>query len=315
MDNLIFSLNVTLPIFLTIVIGYILKQLHMFSDEFVRVCNKFNFKVTLPALLFLDLYHADFYEVWDTKYVLFCFFTTLVCIAAILGLSLLFCRDKTIIGEFVQASYRGSAAVLGLAFIQNIYGQASIAPLMIIGSVPLYNITAVLLLSFTGSKQHHFDTKSFLSSLKDVVTNPIILGILLGLLTSLLRIPLPGIMTKTCNNLAVLATPLALIGLGAGFESRATLNHLRPVLLASFIRLFVQCAIFLPLAVYLGFRAEHMVSLLIMLGAPTTPSSYIMAKNMGHEGTLTSGAVVVTTLLSSISLTFWLFLMRSMGVI
>lgn len=55
MENLIFSLNVTLPIFLTIVIGYVLKQIHMLNDSFVTVANKFNFKVTLPALLFLDL--------------------------------------------------------------------------------------------------------------------------------------------------------------------------------------------------------------------------------------------------------------------
>ena len=59
MENLIFSLNVTLPIFLTIVIGYVLKQIHMLNDSFVTVANKFNFKVTLPALLFLDLYQAD----------------------------------------------------------------------------------------------------------------------------------------------------------------------------------------------------------------------------------------------------------------
>ena len=206
MENLIFSLNVTLPIFLTIVIGYVLKQIHMLNDSFVTVANKFNFKVTLPALLFLDLYQADFFSVWDTGYVLYCFFATLICFTVIMTGASLFLKDKDIIGEFVQGSYRGSAAVLGLAFIQNIYGKATIAPLMIIGSVPLYNILAVLILSFTGPGEHKLDKKGLVKSLKGIATNPIILGILFGLLASVSQIKLPFLVTKTMSNLSVMAT-------------------------------------------------------------------------------------------------------------
>lgn len=315
MHNLIFSLNVTLPIFLTIVIGYVLKQTKLLNDDFVKILNKFNFNITLPALIFLDLYEADFYHVWDTKYVLFCFFVTLICIAVILGLSLLFFKDKTLTGEFVQASYRGSAAVLGLAFIQNIYGSATIAPLMIIGSVPLYNVMAVVILSFTRPGTHRLDKKELQKSLKGVVTNPILIGIALGLIASLLQVKIPFIATKTLSNLAVLATPLALIGLGAGFEGKAALHLLKPTLLASAIRLVVQCAVFLPLAVHMGFTGEKIIALLVMLGAPTTPSCYIMAKNIGHKGDLTSATIVMTTLLSSLTLTFWLFLLKSYHLI
>ena len=74
-------------------------------------------------------------------------------------------------------------------------------------------------------------------------------------------------------------------------------------------------AVFLPLAVAMGFTGEKMVAILVMLGSPTTVSCYIMAKNMGHEGTLTSSVVVATTFLSSVTLTAWLFLLRSMGLI
>lgn len=315
MDNLIFSLQITLPIFLTIVVGYVLKQIKMLDESFVKTLNTFNFKVTLPALLFLDLYNADFYSVWDTGYVLFCFLATLICFLVILAGALLFVKDKNLIGEFVQGSYRGSAAVLGLAFIQNIYGKATIAPLMIIGSVPLYNILAVLILSFTGPGEHKLDKKGLAKSLKGIATNPIILSILAGIIASLIRLPLPFIVTKTMSNLSVLATPLALIGLGAGFELRAACGRIKPALVASFIRLFVQCAVFLPLAVHFSFTGEKMVSLLIMLGAPTTPSCYIMSKSMGHEGILTSSVIVLTTLLSAVSLTFWLYLLKSFGLI
>ena len=315
MENLVFSLNVTLPIFLTIVIGYVLKRIKLLNDSFVKTLNKFNFDITLPALIFLDLYKADFYEVWDTKYVVFCFVVTLICISVILGLTLLFGKDKSLTGEFVQASYRGSAAVLGLAFIQNIYGSSTIAPLMIIGSVPLYNVLAVIILSFTRPDAGKLDKQALIKSLKGVITNPILIGIALGIIASLLRLDLPAIATKTLSNLAVLATPLALIGLGAGFEGKAALHVIKPTLLAAFIRLVAQCAIFLPIAIHIGFTGEKIIALLVMLGAPTTPSCYIMAKNMGHKGDLTSGAVVTTTLLSSLTLTFWLFLLKTYGII
>lgn len=315
MENLIFSLNVTLPIFLTIVIGYILKRIKMLNDSFVKTLNKFNFDITLPALIFLDLYKADFYGVWDTKYVFFCFAATLICILAIFGLTLLFCKDKSLTGEFIQASYRGSAAIFGLAFIQNIYGTSTIAPLMIIGSVPLYNILAVVILSFTKPDIQKLDKQALKKSIIDVFKNPILIGIALGILASLLRINLPVIATKTLSNLAVVATPLALLALGAGFEEKAALNLLRPVLSASFIRLVLQCTVFLPIAIHLGFTGEKIIALLVMLGSPTTPSCYIMAKNMGHKGDLTSATIVATTLLGSLTLTFWLFLLKTYGLI
>ena len=81
------------------------------------------------------------------------------------------------------------------------------------------------------------------------------------------------------------------------------------------LKLVIQPLIFLPLAVVLGFRNEMLIALLVMLGAPTTPSCYIMAKNLGHEGVLTSGVVVATTFLSSITLTMALFILKSLGLI
>ena len=98
-------------------------------------------------LLFSDLATVDFEEVWNIRFVIFCFIVTFISIAIVSGISFLW-KDRTIQGEFIQSSYRSSAALLGIAFIQNVYGNAGMAPLMIIGSVPLYNVMAVVVLSF-----------------------------------------------------------------------------------------------------------------------------------------------------------------------
>lgn len=315
MENLIFSLNATIPIFLVMIVGYILRRIHMVDNGFVKTLNSFNFKVTLPVLLVVDIAEADFYAVWDTKFVFFCFLVTLCCILAISLASFFFIKDKLIKGEFIQASYRGSAAVLGVAFMQNIYGTSAIAPLMILATVPLYNVAAVVILSITSPESDGFDKGSLKKSLKGIMTNPIIWGILIGMILSVARIEMPPIINKTLHNFSVLATPLALIGLGAGFEGKKALAKMKPTLASTLIKLFVMPAIFLPLAAAMGFRNEKMVAILIMLGAPTTVSCYIMSRNMGHEGVLSSSCVVSTTFLSSIFITFWLYFLKNYGLI
>ena len=315
MNQLFFSLNATIPIFLVMVIGYVLRQMKMVDEPFIKTLNKLNYNVTLPVLLFRDISTSDFFSVWDTKYVLFCFLVTLFSIVAIWGIAGLVFQEKRLLGEFVQASYRSSAAVMGIAFIQNIYGNSGMAPLMIIGTVPLYNVAAVLVLSFTGPEAKGLSKQALKKSLIGIITNPIILGILFGMLASACRLELPVILTKTVNNIAVLATPLALLALGAGFEGRKAIQLIKPTIITSLIKLVVLPLLFLPLAVALGFRNEMLIALLVMLGAPTTPSCYIMAKNLGHDGVLTSGVVVATTFFSSVTLTMALFILKSLALI
>lgn len=314
MENLIFSLNATVPIFLLMILGFLLKKLGVIDDVFASKMNKFVFLVPLPVLLFEDLSTVDFAQVWNMKFVLFCFVVTLVCIILAALVSFLW-HDKSIQGEFIQASYRSSAALLGIAFIQNIYGNAGMAPLMIIGSVPLYNVMAVVVLSFFQPERKKLDRQVWIDTLKGIVTNPIILGIVAGLLWSALRLPMPPILEKTVSNIGAVATPMGLMAMGAAFDIRKAFGKARPAIAASVMKLVGFAAVFLPLAVWLGFRREQLVAILIMLGSATTVSCYVMARNMGHEGVLTSSTVMLTTMCSAFTVTGWLYILRSLGLI
>ena len=314
MENLIFSLNATVPVFLLMVLGYMFRRLGLIDDVFASKMNKFVFLVPLPALLFEDLATVDFAQVWNLKFVLFCFGITLLCILLAVLVSFLW-HDKSIRGEFIQASYRSSAALLGIAFIQNIYGNAGMAPLMIIGSVPLYNIMAVVVLSVFSPERKKMDTEAWKSTLKGIVTNPIILGIAAGLLWSAFRLPLPSILEKTVSDIGAVATPLGLMAMGASFDLKKAFGKARPAVTASVMKLVLFAALFLPLAVWLGFRREELVAILVMLSSATTVSCYVMARNMGHEGVLTSSVVMLTTLFSAFTLTVWLYILRSLGLV
>ena len=106
MSNFLFSVNVTFPIFLVMVLGYVLRRIGMLNDNFVTVANKFNFKVTLPVLLFRDLSNVDIQAVFDVKYVLFCAIATSICFWSVWGLAKIFMKDKTMIGAFPKQRSR-----------------------------------------------------------------------------------------------------------------------------------------------------------------------------------------------------------------
>lgn len=316
LENLVFSLNATMPIFFIMVIGYVLRRIGWLKQDVVAVINKLVFRLFLPALLIIDLVKQDFEAIWDGEFVLFCLIATLLSILIATCLALLnpVKEDR---GEMIQAAYRSAAATLGIAYMTNIYDNAAMVSLMIIGSVPIYNVVAVLVLTLTSPENAAIDSQSKLikKSVYNTLKNPIILGIAIGLLWSVCKLPQPPIVMKTIGYLGNVASPMALIGLGASFHFTDVKEKFGPVCTVVFCKLFLLCCIFLPVAVWLGFRDDKLVAALIMLGSATTSSSFIMAQNMGHKGAISSCAVMLTTLLSSFSLTFWLFVLKSFGFI
>ena len=314
MENLIFSLNATIPIFLMMLLGMLFRKLGWMDEVFAAKMNKFVFLVPLPVLLFEQLATVDFSEVWDIKFILFCFVVTAISITISTLISMLW-KDRSIKGEFIQATYRSSAALLGIAFIQNIYGTAGMAPLMIIGSVPLYNVMAVVVLSLFKPGNNSFDKALVKKTLKGIATNPIIIGIVAGFVWSALKLPMSTILHKVVSNVGATATPMGLMSMGATFEMKKATSKMKPTLVAVFMKLVGFCAIFLPVAAMLGFRNEQLIAILVMLGSATTVSCFVMARNMGHEGTLSSGVIMMTTLLSAFTLTMWLDVLRSFGLV
>ncbi len=314
MESLIFSLNATVPVFLMMVLGMLFRRLGWIDEAFAEKMNQFVFLVPLPVLVFKDLAEVDFDQTWDGKLVLFCFVVTLISIGIATAISFLW-KDRSIQGEFIQVSYRSSAALIGVALVTNMYGSSEMVSLMIIGSVPLYNAMAVVVLSLFREENRGIDRKVIGQTLKGIVTNPIIIGIVIGLLWSLLRIPMPAILESTVDSVAGIATPLGLLAMGATFDWKKATQQGKPALVAAGIKLIGFCALFLPVAILFGFRGQELAAILVMLGSATTVSCYVMARSMGHEGVITSSTVMLTTLLSAFTLTGWIYLLRAFGLL
>ena len=144
-------------------------------------------------------------------------------------------------------------------------------------------------------------------------TISIIIGIVVGVILSALKVDFPIMIDNTINNFAKITTPLALLAIGGSFEIGKALKKIKPAVIATTLKLIGWPIIFLPLAVMMGFRNSELLAIVIMLGSPTTPSCYVMAKSMKSEGTLTSSVIVLTTMFSAFSITAIIFVLRTMG--
>lgn len=315
MDNFIFSVNVTLPIFFVILLGYILRKIKFLTEDFVNVANRYVFVIALPVMLFMDISQSDIQDKMNAKFFLYCLVVTITMFLFVWAIAKLFIKDKTMIGAFAQAGARGSAAILGVAFVENICGEIGMTPLMIVAAVPFFNIMSVIILVFNANNERNRDISKIKGSIISIAKNPIIISILLGLIASLIGLKLPTIPNRTMKYIAQTATPIALLAIGAGFDTKKALARIRIALGATFIKLIVLPMLFLPIAYYIDFQPSEMVAILIMLASPTTVSSYIMAKNMDNDDILTSNVIVLTTLLSSITLTLWIFVLKNLGCI
>lgn len=314
-NDFMFSVGAILPVFGMMVLGFLLRRRGFLTQGFCQTGNRLVFNLCLPAMLLRQIASMGGVRAADGGFLLYAFAATLAGVLAVWLPAHFFMKDKTQVGAFAQGAFRGNTALLGAALLQSICGSQAYAPLIILAAVPVYNVLSVVVLSLEAGGGGTLDRARVLGALKQVARNPILLGILAGMPFALTgrSIPLPA--DKVLSMLGGLASPLSLLVIGAGFRWQAALEKRRTTLLAALVKLVLLPAAALPPAAALGFRGEALVALLVMSGTPSAVSSYIMAENMGNDGVLANGIVAVTTLLSAVTLTGWIFLLRTLQLI
>lgn len=314
-NDFMFSVGAILPVFGVMVLGFLLRRRGFLTQGFCQTGNRLVFNLCLPAMLLRQIASMGGVRAADGGFLLYAFAATLAGVLAVWLPAHFFMKDKTQVGAFAQGAFRGNTALLGAALLQSICGSQAYAPLIILAAVPVYNVLSVVVLSLEAGGGGTLDRTRVLGALKQVARNPILLGILAGMPFALTgrSIPLPA--DKVLSMLGGLASPLSLLVIGAGFRWQAALEKRRATLLAALVKLVLLPAAALPPAAALGFRGEALVALLVMSGTPSAVSSYIMAENMGNDGVLANGIVAVTTLLSAVTLTGWIFLLRTLQLI
>ena len=132
---------------------------------------------------------------------------------------------------------------------------------------------------------------------------------------TLLRIKLPSVLDEAVSDIGAMATPLALLTMGAQFDVKKFKSSISVTMIAAFCRVIVSPVIVIGVGILLGFRGYELGALYVLFSAPTAVSSYVMAKNMGGNGNLASQVILVTTFLAMFTITFGIFLLKSFALI
>lgn len=313
-DHFFFSLSATVPVFAVMVLGHLLRRAGLLTHEFCRVSNRLVFTAALPAMLFRQIAVLWPDQIADGRFLLFTAAASVLYPLLVWLPARRLLPDKGEVGAFTQGAFRGNTALLGAVLMESICGSLTYAPLIVLAGVPISNAFSVIILSLEAGGDRP-DRAALQRALAGVIKNPLIIGILLGLPFAFFRIPIPAAADKGLALLANMASPLALLVIGAEFRADAAVKKLRSTVCAGLIKLLLLPALTIFAAAALGFRGEAMVAVLVFSGTPTAVASYIMAENMHNDGVLANGIVAFTTLLSAVTVTGWIFLLRVTGLI
>jgi len=288
-------LQVAAPVLLMIAMGALLRRTQLINDDFILVSSRFVFKVSMPALFFFGMLGNNLNGLISVN--LAAYFIAAIVLTFLLTWFLavrlnLPARQR---GVFVQIAFRGNCGIFSVALAVNMFGQEGVALGGVMSglSVLLFNVLAEVILT-----RYSHGKLQLVPVLKSLLKNPLILGIVLGVLANLVSLKLPAFMMKTGLLVGGLSLPLALICIGGSLvTSGFTLpKHFS---LAILCKVALSPILFTGLAFMLGFSQKELLFLFVFLAAPTAASAYVTAVAKGDDGKSTANAIATTTLVSS----------------
>ncbi len=330
MENLIFAFNAIAPILLQITLGYILARIGFLKKEFLSNANKLVFTVGIPTLLFINVYSIESFKEINFSLVLYCIGFTLLLFAAGIVLVRFTIPDEKQKGVILQCVFRSNFAIIGLPLAEALGGPAAKGAVAVLSafSIPTFNILSVIALSLWSGDSSGKDRIK--KVIRGILTNPLIIGVFLGMIFLFLRPLVPDFtiknnlpfIYKTVDSLAKITTPLALIVLGGRFDFKTTAGNLKQIVIGVIARIIVAPGIVITAAVLLSkytdlvnFTADEYPAMVALFGTPVAVASAVMADQMENDGKLAAQLVVWTSLFSIVTIYFFIVILRSMGLL
>lgn len=310
MENLLISTQAVLPMFLMMAVGYLARRLGMLRREDVFGVNKIAFRIFLPCLLFYNVYASDLSSAVRPLLMLYAVGGVLAVFACAVGFVLLTEKTPARRGVMIQGLFRSNYVIMGLPIATALVGTENLGPvaLLIAVVVPLFNMLAVVTLEvFRGGRPKPGQV------LLQIAKNPLVVSSVLGILALLLHVTLPKSVLSAVQSLGAVATPLQLFLLGAFFQFDGLCRYRRALTAVTLGKLVVSPAVFLTLALALGFRDVEFVALLGVFASPTAVNSFTMTQQMGGDAELAGDIVVTTSALSALTFFCWIFLFKTLG--
>ncbi len=309
-----------------VTVGYLLKRSGLIKTELASSLNRLVFKVFLPSMLFLNVYNIEKLNAVDLGYVVYVFLVIFAVFLVSIPLVNYITKQQERRGALLQATFRSNFALIGIPVSTALFSAegASVATLLSAAIIPIYNILGVISLSLFSAEGKKPSVKSIFLG---IVKNPLIQSIFTGIVILFVRSAFikSGIgfrlsditpLFKVMEYLSSVATPLALITLGAQFEFSAIKELRREIIFGTLMRIAAVPIVGIGLA-YLfkdNFSGAHFAAFVAVFATPVAVSSVPMAETMGSDGALAGQLVVWTTLLSSLSVFIASYLLKLAGI-
>ena len=310
MDNLVLSFRVVAPLFLIMVLGYLLRNLKIIGQETISQMSKITFRVFLSTQVFNNIYHCAVKEVWDSREVLINLLLMVLNFLLAVILARWMEKDDRRFTSMAQGLFQNSFITFGIPIVSAVYGSGSTGMAAMLSAliVPLKNVFVVAHMSSVNGK-----TKNVAKIVLNVLKNPFFISGCLGFIVNLSGLKLPYIIEQSISELAKAATPIALLLLGASLSFGTLKNYRKYIILGTILRLFIIPAVLIPVAILFGLRGPSLLSALVMLAAPNATSAHVIAREMGADSELASGLTVVSSAFSSFSFFLLIFILKTMG--
>jgi hypothetical protein len=302
---------VVLPVFLLIFLGWLLRRRAFPGEGFWAPAERLTYFLFFPVLLATTLARADFAELAVLPMAGAIVAAILIATAALLALRGPLTAWLGLEGPGFTSLYQGVVRMntyIGLAVAFGVAGEAGLAAagVAIAAIVPLVNLLCVSLLARHGTAAQ----PTLVGVAQQVATNPLILGCAAGGLLNATGLGLPPVLGDTMEILARAALPLGLLCVGAALDLRAARAAPRPVLVSSALKLLALPGLTALGCWALGVGGTAAFVAVLFNGLPTATSAYILARQMGGDGTLMASLITAQTLLAMLSLPLilWPFL-------
>lgn len=312
MESFLVAVNAVMPFLIYISFGYGVRMSGLVDEAFMNKLNKLIFRAFFPILMFNNLYKVEPGFTLDGRLVAVGVGSVLLLELILVFLVPKFVKGNPQRGVVIQAIYRSNFVLFAIPLTTSLFGETGsvLASMMVAIVIPIYNVTAVIILElFHGGKS---DIRVLV---KNVCTNPLILGALVGFIFFMLQIKLPTCIDETAAQFADLTTPLALFVLGGTLHFSAVRGNLKYLVPSLTVKMVFLPAVITALATAMGFGNLERFVLFTMYATPVATASYSMAQNMGGDGELAGQFVVISTAVSIVTIFLWVLFFKTVGMI
>jgi malonate transporter and related proteins len=290
------------PVFILIVLGIVLKRTLMRLDTQWHGLERLTYYVLFPMLLIQTLVKADLAKVpvagVGGALFLAALATSLLCLALRPALARLDV-DGPAFSSIFQGATRWQTYV-ALSVSANLFGDVglALASVAMVAIIPLVNVLSVAVLAHYASPQK----RSAREIVMTVALNPLIWACAIGLFINVIHLPLPKIWHEVADALGRSSLAIGLLVTGAGLHLEGLLRPSASAALGVVFKLVLMPALALALALWFGLSGTGLVIVAICSAVPTSPSAYVMARQMGGDAPLLAQIITLQTILAAVTM-------------